>query len=92
MGIKRDSVNRVRKLIRLPITVGSLIAKGAVITLVNVKECNIFPNNMADPPVVKDPMARFNQPDGDGYGDAIFDPNIWTPGDPIFDPNTEDTP
>lgn len=92
MAIRRDSVNRVRKLIRLPITVGRMIAKGAVITLVNVKERDIFPNSMADPPVVKDPMAGFNQPDGDGYGDAIFDPNIWTSGDPIFDPNTEDTP
>lgn len=79
MAVKRDSVNRITRLIRVPLRLPSSIKEGAEITLINVKERDIVPD-------IKDPMAGFTQPDGDNYGDAVFDPMAPGAEETVFDP------
>lgn len=87
MAVRRDSVNRRTHQVKLDIRLGSRFKKGDTITITNVKEKKLFhdPDDPESPDcTIKDPSAT-SKPRT--FGDAVFDPNVWSEGDPVFDPN-----
>lgn len=64
MASKRDSVNRYKGTVVLPIT--SKLPIGATVELTDLKEAEIDC-------MVRDAMAMEDPVDGDAVGDAIFD-------------------
>lgn len=92
MAIRRDSVSRIDRTIRLPISAPTSVSPGDTITLSHVRENKLFhdPADAASPEYTVKDANGVAHPDGRTYGDAVFNPDIWSPGDPVFDPSVGD--
>lgn len=92
MAIRRDSVNRTTRTIKLPISAPASVAPGDTIMLSRVKEKKLFhdPADASSPECTVKDANGVSHPDGRAYGDAVFNPGIWKPGDPVFDPSSGD--